>query len=118
MTRVLVCGPRDWTDYWTVAEVLSGQHAADPFSCLIEGGALGVDRFARRWATDRGVPVETFEADWTHGKAAGPIRNRRMLAEGKPDRCIAFIADPPTRGTANMVRQAREAGVPVREIVE
>jgi hypothetical protein len=112
--KVLVCGGRDYTDYWTVHEILTGIHRATPISCLIEGGALGADRFARQWAINNKVFYETFSADWkTHGKAAGPIRNKRMLMEGKPECVIAF---PGGKGTANMVAFARDADVPVVEI--
>ena len=38
------------------------------------------------------------------------MRNARMLAEGKPDLVVAF---PGGRGTADMVAQARKAGVRV-----
>lgn len=113
--RVLVCGGRDFTDYWLVQEVLNGQHKAEPITCLIEGGALGADRFAHRWATDRGIEVERFAADWRMGASAGPIRNKAMLIMGRPALVIAF---PGGRGTANMVKQARGFGVTVREIVE
>jgi YspA, cpYpsA-related SLOG family len=115
MTRVLVCGGRNYGDYWTVREVLDGFHASCPVALLIEGGALGADRFARKWAQDRGVPVATFEADWSLGRSAGPMRNRRMLVDGKPHHVIAF---PGGRGTENMVLQAKRAGVPVTEISE
>ena len=55
-----------------------------------------------------------YPADWdTHGRGAGPIRNKQMLEEGKPDLVIAF---PGGKGTANMIGQAKEAGIPVREI--
>jgi hypothetical protein len=53
-------------------------------------------------------------AEWeTLGRKAGPIRNERMLTEGKPDLVVAF---PGGRGTAHMTRLAREAGVEVVEI--
>jgi hypothetical protein len=110
---VLVCGGRDYADYWTVFEVLDGLHRAIPIGCIIEGGALGADRFARRWAQERGVELKTVEADWKrHGKAAGPIRNHDMLLL-QPDLVVAF---PGGRGTANMVTQARAAGVDVMEL--
>jgi hypothetical protein len=116
VTRLLVCGGRDYSDYWTVHEVLDGFHKATPVTCLIEGGALGADRFARVWAERNGVPVQTFNANWErYGKRAGPMRNWDMLMDGKPDRVIAF---PGTSGTANMVYQANVAGVPVTEIIE
>lgn len=87
-------------------------HAETPVTCLIEGGALGADRLARRWAyTVGGITVETFPADWgAHGKAAGPIRNQRMIDEGKPDVVLAF---PGGRGTADMIRRAEAAGIRV-----
>ena len=43
-----------------------------------------------------------------HGKAAGPIRNQFMLEQEKPDLVIAFDGG---RGTADMMRRSRRAGV-------
>jgi len=55
-----------------------------------------------------------FLANWrTHGKAAGPIRNQQMLDEGRPHLVVAF---PGGTGTADMVRRAKAAGVPVMEV--
>ncbi len=51
-----------------------------------EGGARGADRLARVWAQLGGIEVETHPAQWERdGKAAGPIRNRAMLVNGRPD---------------------------------
>lgn len=117
MTRVLVCGSRNWTDYYVIHEVLSGVHRTTPITMIIEGGALGADRFARYWAQAHDVDFLTFEADWkTLGRSAGPIRNRQMITEGKPDRVVAFPLDGP--GTANMIAQAKKAGLAVLEITE
>lgn len=108
--RVLVCGGRHYED---AARVASELHKLGP-SRIIEGGATGADYCAAHWAAKAGVPIDTFAADWReHGKAAGPVRNQRMLDEGKPDIVVAF---PGGRGTADMVRRAKAAGVPVREI--
>jgi hypothetical protein len=69
---------------------------------------------ASRYADEHGLSQERFPADWdTHGRAAGPIRNQRMLDVGKPDFVIAF---PGGHGTANMVRKAKAAGVQVLEV--
>ncbi len=63
------------------------------------------------WAESEGIKPTVFKADWSkHGKAAGPIRNRRMLEEGKPDLVIALQGG---KGTASMIALAREAGVRV-----
>lgn len=70
---------------------------------------------AAEWARRSHVPVESYPADWRRGKGAGPERNARMLAEGWPDLVVAF---PGGRGTADMVRRAKAAGVRVVEVVE
>ena len=115
--RVLVCGGRDYNgdQPWNhVMAVLGDLHDETPIAAIIQGGASGADCLARCWADMYGVKCVTVPADWeTHGKAAGPIRNRRMLMDFKPDLVVAF---PGGRGTADMVRQAREAGVPVMDV--
>jgi len=105
--RVLVCGGREFWDRHRVFQVLD---ALDPApSQIIQGGAVGADSLAAEWASERSVPYRTFEADWeTHKRKAGPIRNKQMLDEGKPDLVVAF---PGARGTANMIRQAKAAGI-------
>lgn len=109
--KVLVCGGRDFNDALTLGSWLGGIHKQHGITLLIEGGARGADYMARKFAEWQGIPVKTFEADWqTHGNAAGPIRNRQMLTEAKPDLVVAFEGG---RGTANMVKQAKAAGVRV-----
>ncbi len=115
--RVLVCGGRNYSDFSRLCAVLDKLNDEAGVDVVIEGGAPGADRLAREWArivARPGADVETFEADWENqGTFAGPARNRRMLTEGKPDLVIAF---PGGSGTANMVKQARKAGVEVVEI--
>ena len=106
--RVLVCGGRDFDDMAMVERVLGEVEITE----LIEGGAKGADTLARTWAKDNEIPVRTFKADWgRYRKGAGPIRNRQMIDEGKPDLVVAF---PGGSGTANMIGLARAAGLPLR----
>jgi len=114
--RVLVCGGRDFNNPDWMSATLGELSRDAGWSVIIEGGALGADRQAREWAVANGLAVETFEADWhRHGRRAGPIRNRRMLEEGMPDLVVAF---PGGHGTADMVRQATEAGILVHVFPE
>ncbi len=112
--RLLVTGGRRFTDRAAVDDMLDRAHAYRPITLLIHGAARGADSLAQDWAHRRGVPDLPFpiaEEEWDAiGPAAGPRRNSRMLIEGKPDGVLAF---PGNRGTADMVKQADRAGVPV-----
>jgi hypothetical protein len=110
---LIVCGGRDYTDsravYWALDQVRAFRGGV---AKIITGGARGADRLAEDWAEQNGAEVQVFEADWeTHGKAAGPVRNQAM-ADAGADACIAF---PGGRGTADMIRRAKAAGIPVWE---
>lgn len=112
--RVLVCGGRAYANIRRVHEVLNNFNSFYSIKLIIEGGASGPDRYARWWSQHFNVECLSFPADWTtHGRSAGPIRNSQMLRDGKPDIVVAF---PGGRGTADMIRQARAAGIRVEEI--
>lgn len=121
--RVLVCGGRDFSDYELLRKTLHDlfvvydekpfPHLPENF-VLIQGGANGADSLADQWAFTYGICSKSYAADWNqYGKSAGYIRNKQMLVEGKPDLVIAF---PGGKGTAMMVRLAKETGVEVKEI--
>ena len=99
MTRILVCGGRDFpsdnTYRWLVDnlefEIKKVIPTFKEITLLIEGGAKGADLGASRLAVMRPLPHLTIPAQWEkYGKVAGVIRNKRMLEEGKPDIAIAF----------------------------
>lgn len=114
--RVLVCGGRHFNDQVSVVDALNVLAATHGNLTVIEGGATGADRHARKWAYYNGHAIQTFQADWSkYGRAAGPIRNQQMLDEGKPDLVLAF---PGGRGTADMTNRAKAAGVCVQEVPE
>lgn len=110
--KVLVCGGRDFSDYDYLESVLNEVDSKTPILELAQGGARGADSLAHKWAVENGIyKICTFIADWdTHGRAAGPIRNRQMLNEFQPDLVVAF---PGGFGTEHMIAIALEAGVEV-----
>ena len=116
MVRVLVCGGRQFDDRDMLNAALDKLHHERVFSLVISGGAPGADSLAEAWAKAAGVACKVYNADWeTLGRKAGPIRNEQMLVEGRPDLVVAF---PGGRGTAHMVRIAREAGIEVIDLGE
>lgn len=112
--RVLVCGGRNYTNNARVWGRLNLLHAEFGVAVVIHGAARGADMLGEYWAKANEVRDIPFKPDWdAYGPAAGPIRNKQMLDEGKPDLVIAF---PGGKGTADMVWQAKERGVPVEEV--
>lgn len=109
--RIIVCGGRRYADSGRVYMVIE-EYAADT-PTIIHGAASGADTLAARAAADLGLIEEAHPAQWEkHGPAAGPIRNQAMVDAGA-DLVIAFGGG---RGTADCLRRARKAGIPVREI--
>jgi hypothetical protein len=118
MTKVLVCGGRDYQNRARVHQILNAAVERLGLDAVVQGGATGADLLAKEWATARRLQCETFHADWRGlGDAAGPIRNKRMLDEGKPDLVIAFpTPGEPNKGTNGMIKLARDAGLTVHVI--
>jgi len=139
--RVLVCGDRHWgqkkipagshflidryyptREGWAfdqsqvdfLREKLDALHLINNFTCVIEGEAKGADTFGRLWAEARGVPVEAYPAGWAqYGHRAGPIRNKQMLSEGKPNLVVAFHNDiENSKGTKSMIFLTKKDKIP------
>lgn len=107
--KVIIAGGRNYHDASEVARAvaLSGFKVSE----VVSGGASGVDAVGEAWASERGVQLRRFPADWsTHGRAAGPIRNRQMAAYAD---ALVAVWDGQSRGTANMIREAEQAGLSV-----
>jgi hypothetical protein len=128
--RLLVCGNREWQCIDTIRAWLTH---FPPNTTVIHGaqrtkrppGAdgpvyYGADHIADMVARELKFAVIKFPADWDkHGNAAGPLRNRQMLKDGKPTRGLAFGSlsrtgfDNRSRlsGTGDMVMVLNEAGI-------
>lgn len=114
--RFLICGDRTWNHYEVMRTFIAGLHSVyEDELVIIEGEAKGADIMAGEIAAYY-LPEENvlrFPADWTkYGRAAGPIRNKQMLDEGKPDVIVAFHDNIiESKGTKNMLEQGKKAGV-------
>ena len=100
--------------FYNALEVLHAEHG---IRSIIHGDAPGADTLAKNWAlymATSGVSQYPFPADWkTHGKSAGPIRNKQMLDISFPDMVVAFPGGP---GTNHMVTLAKKADVKVVDL--
>lgn len=115
--RVLICGGRTFCDYlFFVRKMREIEAKRGTLTTVIHGGARGTDWLAHLWANSPVGNREeiSFPADWKSlGKKAGPLRNQRMIDEGKPDIVVAF---PGQKGTSDLVRRARKAKIEIIEV--
>ncbi len=120
--RVLVTGSRRW-DRADVIEACLDIIAAEAAGVgeeqlvVVHGCAVGADALADRWVRRDGHPLqvtaERWPANWTdHGRAAGILRNRKMVAAGA-DVCLAFVRDA-SPGAQHCAREAERADIPVQ----
>lgn len=112
--RILVCGGRDWDNRTLTSGVLDGfreqYHEKGMPIVIVEGGARGADALAKEYAVKYNIPLEEFAAEWNkYGRAAGPVRNSKMLKSGI-DVVIAF---PGGRGTQDTIGKAEKMGIRV-----
>lgn len=132
--RILVTGSRDYTDRAAVARALGHLGANYIFGVrpdeivLVHGdckrfkpdGSFDPDRSADQLAAQEaaalGWRTEPHEAKWDQygPKAAGPIRNKEMVALGA-HYCVVF---PGGSGTKNCRRLALAAHIPVIDVKE
>jgi hypothetical protein len=115
--RIIICGDRNWTNIKVIEDFIL---TLPKDTVVIEGECRGADQLSGYVAKRHGLEVIPVPAEWKkYGKAAGPIRNKRMLDEYKPDLVVAFhnhIED--SKGTADMISQAKIAGVEFKVIKE
>lgn len=108
--RICVIGSRNYSNKPKVEEVLTKYQDQSP--TIISGGAPGADTLAIDIAKKLGYDTQVFYANWTKwGKTAGPIRNREMLDEGKPDLVIAFRSPGNSSGTDGCIKEAMKRNI-------
>ena len=110
MRYVLICGGRDYNNRDYMTTFLTSN--LDEGDIVVHGGAPGADLLAGDIAGKvLGHETIVYPAEWAkYGKAAGPIRNQKMLDSHPIDEVIAFAGG---RGTQDMVRRAQNAGIKI-----
>lgn len=84
---------------------------------VIQGGALGADYCAAKWAREEEKVCITVHAEWSrHGRRAGPLRNIKMLDFALSlKETVIVLGFPLDRsvGTWDCMKSAKERGIPV-----
>jgi len=116
---LLCCGSRWWDNVRKIEKEFDQlERDGHRIQLVIEGEADGADKKSRAVAEARKIPVCGFFANWTYlGKAAGPIRNSSQIKFIRVDLVLAFHPNiERSKGTKNMVEQARKKGIKVKII--
>lgn len=112
---LLVSGSRDWTDVEKIVSALNDMRN-EGYTRLVHGGCRGLDCIAAAVAMGMGFEVIKEDADWEKfGKKAGPIRNQMMVDGYQASFLLAFPMGE-ARGTGDMIRRAKRAGISMRII--
>lgn len=111
-----IVGSRDFTDYRVFCRFV--QQALEKWQSvpqkIISGGARGADTLAKKWATERGIPIVEHFPEWDNlGLSAGPVRNRKIVEEAT--HMIAFPSRT-GKGTQNSMELAHKKGIPVKSL--
>lgn len=107
--KTIIAGSRHITDLDIVRSAIA--ESGFQISEVVCGCAVGVDTVGSWWAVIESVPITRFKPNWnTHGKAAGPIRNRQMAEYAE---ALIAVWDGKSRGTKNMIEEAEERGLKV-----
>ena len=106
---LVVAGGRDyrldWNDYVLLERAFNDLKPCE----LRHGGCRGVDSDVARFAAREfpGTKIVRYAADWkVHGRAAGPIRNAKMMVGAD-----ALLWFPGGSGTKNAIQCAESAGL-------
>ena len=118
--NIIFSGDRNWNNLTLIKAVMERIIVVYGSFTLIEGEARGADILSKEAAKIYAVPFKEFPADWlTYKKAAGPIRNRRMVTEGNGQAVVAFHNDiENSKGTKDMVNFAKSKKLPTIVITE
>lgn len=121
--RVIIAGSRAFTDYNLLknkCDFYLQRKLLDPNTevIVISGGASGADTLGEKYAKERNLRVERYNADWKkYGKSAGYRRNKQMAEVGNA--LIAFRSGyAENKGTDNMINVARSEKLLVRVVDE
>lgn len=104
--KVIVTGGRNFTDVNLVWEVLADLSP----TLLVHGNCKGADKISSEYAELNDIPEKKYPYPSQHGRAGGPIRNKRMIDENLDGILIAFEGGA---GTKNCADYAKSKGLAV-----
>jgi hypothetical protein len=117
-----IVGSRYYQDYETFKKKINEWIGTNgQITMIISGGATGADSLAERYADEYNIQKLIYNVskeDWNkHGKAAGPIRNSKIInyletIDSEHRHLIAF-PQANSKGTLDIINKAKQKQIPV-----
>lgn len=117
--RVIITGSRDWDDEDKIESVIDMFVDLFGDELVIVHGACpeGADIIAKTICERKGITMDPHPAEWgKHGRAAGPIRNAKMVGLGAE--LVAAFPEGIAKGTRGCMKLAADADLPVYDFSE
>lgn len=122
MSTLGIVGSRTCTDKDYVFSAIDGymrgiEAVIGKVNTICSGGASGVDSLAEQYASERGLNLIVYHADWEkNGKSAGHVRNHKIVETSD---FVLAIWDGKSPGTKNTISLCKKYGIPhIVEIVD
>ena len=130
MKKVIIAGSRSFNDY-ALLKIELDKLFSEPFT-VVSGGAKGADSLGEQYANEKGYSIERYLAKWNdlsvkncvikynsygaYNAMAGHNRNQEMLnavLNNLDGGCVVAFWDGKSKGTENMIKISKKAGIVV-----
>lgn len=119
--KLIIAGSRTlFPSYSFIMDVIRMHNITknEPITEIVSGRAIGVDQEGEHFASHMNIPVKPFpveKKDWDRlGKAAGPIRNKRMAEYAD---CLLLIWTGDSPGSKSMEKEMKRLNKPIYEVI-
>ncbi len=110
--NIAIVGSRGFKNARLVQHIFDRLDQLHPYWTMISGHAIGADRLAEAEAIRRNMGSIIFPPEWDRlGKSAGFQRNTTIVDNAEI--VIALCNEKVTSGTADTIKRARDANLPV-----
>ncbi|MFA6198798.1 MAG: DUF2493 domain-containing protein [Bacteroidales bacterium] len=100
--KVAVVGSRNITNEQLIFNCLARYY----ITCIVSGGAIGVDSIAEKYAILNNIDTEIYLPDWKkYGKKAGFVRNKDIIKNSQMT--VAFW-DGSSKGTLDSINYSKK----------
>lgn len=99
-------------DYDTLVSLIShtiAKYNLEP-DLILSGGANGPDKAGEEWAKINNVRIMIFKPDWSIGRGAGIINNKRLVDNAD---ALLVMYDGQSKGTLDTIKRFKKQGKPI-----